>query len=76
MKGFLLNIHGDWFVRQEFGVNQVKNYPLNDKCIQGADEFGIEGEEVHFEVKGMFAPRTLNGIIQSAVIIYNSDGKN
>lgn len=70
MIGIIFQNNNEWFVRHEFGQGQVKNYPLHPSCIQGADEFGIEGEEVIFEVKGMSAPRTLNGAVPSAVIIY------
>lgn len=68
--GFIFKINSDWFVRHEFGDGQVKNYPLHPSSVTGAEEFGVEGEEVNFIIKGTSAPHSLNGCLPSALIIY------
>jgi hypothetical protein len=72
LKGVL--VHTDnfgWQVRYEFGQSQVKYLMLHADSIQGANEFGIEGEEVDFVIRGTSAPNTLNGVISSALIVYD-----
>jgi len=59
-----------WQVRYEFGQNQVKNIPIHKDSVQGVEEFGIEGEEINFIIRGSSAPRTLNGFLSSALIIH------
>jgi hypothetical protein len=73
MIGVIFKINSDWFVSHSFGQGQVKNYPLHPSSIQGAEEFAFEGEEVDFIVKGISAPRTLNGTTPSALIIYKKN---
>jgi hypothetical protein len=71
LKGILIK-KGEfgWQVRYEFGKSQVKYIILHADSIQGANEFGIEGEEVDFVIRGSYAPHTLNGVISSALIAY------
>ena len=70
LKGILIHTqHFGWQVRYEFGISQVKHLMLHADSIQGVKEFGIEGEEVYFEIRGTPVPNTLNGVISSALII-------
>jgi hypothetical protein len=65
-------IHTDkfgWQVRYEFGKSQVKHLMIHADSIQGVNEFGIEGEEVNFVIRGTSAPNTLNGVISSALLV-------
>jgi len=57
----------------EFGKSQVKYLMLHADSIQGANEFGIEGEEVNFVIRGTYAPHTLNGVISSAIITFKKN---
>ena len=60
----------DWQVRYEFVKSKVKYLMLHTDSIQGSNEFGIEGEEVDFVIRGSYAPHTLNGVISSALITF------
>jgi hypothetical protein len=74
LKGVLM--HTDkfgWQVRYEFGQSQVKHLMVHSDSIQGVNEFGIEGEEVNFIIRGDSAPNTLNGFISSALLIYKKN---
>jgi hypothetical protein len=65
-------IHTDkfgWQVRYVFGQSQVKCLMIHADSIQGVNEFGIEGEEVNFVIRGTSAPNTLNGVISSALLV-------
>jgi hypothetical protein len=42
---------------------------IHADSIQGVKEFGIEGEEVNFVIRGTSAPNTLNGVISSALLV-------
>lgn len=74
MENFLTGIliHTDkfgWQVRYEFGQSQYKCLHIHRDCIDNVKEFGIEGEEVKFIIRGTKAKRSLNGCISSAYII-------
>jgi hypothetical protein len=70
LKGItLLNSKNEWYVRYEFGKGQVKNFPVHPSSIKIVEEYGCEGEEIDFVIRGTEAPRTLNGFVQSALII-------
>jgi hypothetical protein len=70
LKGILINTkHFGWQVRYEFGKSQVKCLMIHADSIQGVKEFGIEGEEVNFVIRGTSAPNTLNGVISSALLV-------
>jgi hypothetical protein len=72
LKGILIHTdHFGWQVRYEYGKGQSKAIAIHPNSIQGVKEFGMEGEEVHFEIKGTNAPRTINGSIPSALIVLN-----
>jgi len=72
LKGFLIHTeHFGWQVRYEFGQGQSKCVMIHHSSIQGVEDFGMEGEEVYFELRGTPAPNTLNGVISSALIIYD-----
>jgi hypothetical protein len=72
LKGVLIHTEKfGWQVRYEFGQGQSKCVPIHHLSIQGVQEFGIEGEEIDFELKGTSAPNTLNGVVSSAFIIYD-----
>jgi hypothetical protein len=76
LKGIL--IHTDkfgWQVRYEFGQGQTKYMRIHHLSIQGVEEFGMEGEEVDFEIKGTPVPNTLNGVVSSAFIINDATKK-
>ncbi len=69
-------IHTDkfgWQIRYLFGENQIKHLTIHHDSIVGVNEFGMEGEEVKFIIRGTPAPSTLNGVIPSALIIYSPD---
>ena len=70
LKGILIHTeHFGWQIRYEFGQSQVKYLMLHADSIQGVKEFGIEGEEVNFIIRGTSEPNTINGVISSALII-------
>jgi hypothetical protein len=70
LKGVLIHTHNfGWQVRYEFGQSQVKCLMIHADSIQGVKEFGIEGEEVNFVIRGTSAPNTLNGVISSALLV-------
>ena len=70
LKGILIHTEKfGWQVRYEFGQGQTKCVPIHNSSIQGVEEFGMEGEEVYFELRGTSAPNTLNGVVSSAFII-------
>jgi hypothetical protein len=72
MKGILIfTNHFGWQVRYEYGEGQSKSISIHPNSIERVKEFALEGEEVHFEFKGAYAPRTINGSIPSALIILN-----
>jgi hypothetical protein len=74
LKGILIKKDKfDWQVRYEFGKSQVKYLMLHTDSIQGANEFGTEGEEVDFVIRGTYAPHTLNGVISSALITFKKN---
>ena len=70
LKGILINTkHFGWQVRYEFGQGQSKCLHIHHQSIKELEEFGIEGEEVYFEIRGTLVPNTLNGVISSALIV-------
>lgn len=74
LKGILIYTEEfGWRVRHEFGKSQVKILRLHESSIQGANEFGLEGEEVDFIIKGTSAPNTLNGVVSSALLVYKKN---
>jgi len=58
-----------WQVRYEFGQGQIKSLHIHRDSIDAIKEFGMEGEEVKFIIRGTIAKRSLNGYIGSAFII-------
>jgi len=71
LKGILINTkHFGWQVRYEFGKSQVKNLMIHKDSIEWVNEFGLEGEEINFLIRGTSAPNTLNGVISSALIVH------
>lgn len=80
LKGVLIHTsHFGWQVRYEFGQGQSKNLFLHKDSSKGVKEFGMEGEEVEFIIRGTEAKRSINGFISSALIIneskYNTQSK-
>ena len=80
LKGVLIHTsHFGWQVRYEFGQGQSKNLFLHKDSTEGVKEFGMEGEEVDFIIRGTEAKRSINGFISSALIIneskYNTQSK-
>jgi hypothetical protein len=70
LKGVLIHTkHFGWQVRYEFGKGQSKCIRIHNLSIKDVEEFGMEGEEVDFEIKGTSVPNTLNGVLSSAFII-------
>ena len=71
-------IHTDkfgWQVRYKFGQGQTKSLHIHRDSIDGIKEFGIEGEEVKFIIRGTIAKRSLNGSISSAFIVNEPNKK-
>jgi hypothetical protein len=72
LKGVLIfTAYYGWQVRYEFGQGQSKNLFLHKYSTEGVKEFGMEGEEVEFIIRGTEAKRSINGFISSALIINN-----
>ena len=62
LKGILIHTKKfGWQVRYEFGQGQSKCLHIHRNCIDGVKEFGMEGEEVKFVIRGTVAKRSLNG---------------
>ena len=72
LKGYLIFTESfGWQVRFEYGEGQHKNLPIHTLSLEYVQSNGIEGEEVQFVIRGCNAPRTLNGVLTSALIDEN-----
>lgn len=66
--GYLIHSENfGWQVKHYFGDAQSKNFPIHSDSLKKEDAF-IEGEEVKFVIRGKKAPRTLNGVVSSALL--------
>lgn len=74
LKGILIHTHHfGWQVRYEFGQGQSKCLRIHHQSIREVEEFGMEGQEVNFKIRGTPVPNTLNGVISSALIINTTE---